>query len=105
MYRNHTETEFWINDTPVPLDRERVAALTKSEWARFSGKTEQSKDEMEQACEVIPLGVTSSFQHWDPYPGIFNYINIFLIDLFSLRFPFICHSVDRVWRRRIPDGC
>lgn len=53
---------------PMPLDRERVRALLRSEWERFSEGTSRSRGEYEAAVRTMPLGVPSSFQHWDPYP-------------------------------------
>lgn len=59
---------FWIPENSQPLDRDHIQALTKKEWATFRAKTTSSGEEMENAKEVIPLGCTSSFQHWDPHP-------------------------------------
>jgi hypothetical protein len=70
MHRNHEETMFWINDSFIPLDGSVVEQLKQAEWIKFVKRTEGSKEEMEKACNVIPLGVTSSFQHWDPYPSM-----------------------------------
>ena len=95
MSRNHEETEFWINEAYTPLDRERVAALTQCEWEKFTKKTGHSKVEMKLASDVIPLGVTSSFQYWDPYPGtlLLTAVMPHLSDALVL---FIC-SVDHIW--------
>lgn len=70
MYRNHEETMFWINESSIPLDSSVVKRLKQAEWEKFVKRTEGSREEMEKACNVIPLGVTSSFQHWDPYPSM-----------------------------------
>ena len=54
--------------TSRPLDPGRVAALTETEWARYRQLTPQSAMHAARAEKTIPLGVPSSFQHWDPYP-------------------------------------
>ncbi|CAM9163587.1 unnamed protein product [Ectocarpus fasciculatus] len=68
----HVESVFWVPITARPLDRSRIKRLLKTEWKKFSKTTEGSEEEMERACEPIPLGCTSSFQHWDPYPISFT---------------------------------
>ncbi len=52
----------------APLDRDRIATLLDAEWARFEKTTPASGTHHERATHVLPLGVPSSFQHWDPYP-------------------------------------
>lgn len=51
-----------------PLDHARVAELTQAEWARYRQITPGSAAHAARAEKTIPLGVPSSFQHWDPYP-------------------------------------
>ncbi len=51
-----------------PLDRERVAPLAAAEWERFTLSTSGSGEHNARARRTLPLGVTSSFQFWDPYP-------------------------------------
>lgn len=51
-----------------PIDRSRADALLAAEWERFSSSTTRSGQHNAQASRTLPLGVTSSFQHWDPYP-------------------------------------
>ena len=46
----------------------RVKKLLAQEWARFQSTTTNSATHNKRASKVLPLGVTSSFQHWDPYP-------------------------------------
>ncbi|MFM6973670.1 MAG: aspartate aminotransferase family protein, partial [Agromyces sp.] len=53
---------------PKPLDHARVAALLEIEWNRFRDSTTAARDESTRAKISSPLGVTSSFQYWDPYP-------------------------------------
>ncbi|MFM7014682.1 MAG: aspartate aminotransferase family protein, partial [Actinomycetota bacterium] len=38
------------------------------EWETFRSTTQNSGSHNKRAAKVLPLGVTSSFQHWDPYP-------------------------------------
>jgi glutamate-1-semialdehyde 2,1-aminomutase len=51
-----------------PLDPARVAKLLAAEWERFVAQTPGSGAHHARALAVLPLGVPSSFQHWDPYP-------------------------------------
>jgi len=51
-----------------PLDRARVESLLAVEWERFEKTTPESGAHHARALGVLPLGVPSSFQHWDPYP-------------------------------------
>ncbi|MEO8329360.1 MAG: aminotransferase class III-fold pyridoxal phosphate-dependent enzyme [Candidatus Nanopelagicales bacterium] len=52
----------------TPLDRARVESLLAEEWERFEKTTPNSGAHHVRAMRVMPLGVPSSFQHWDPYP-------------------------------------
>lgn len=54
--------------TSRPLDPARVEALLAQEWERFTASTPRSGEHNTRASDILPLGVTSSFQHWDPYP-------------------------------------
>jgi len=60
----------WRNvpKTSKPVNQTRVQELLKQEWARFEASTKESGAHNKKASKVLPLGVTSSFQHWDPYP-------------------------------------
>ena len=51
-----------------PVDREVVERLLAAEWARFPSWSGESGAHNERASKTLPLGVTSSFQHWEPYP-------------------------------------
>jgi glutamate-1-semialdehyde 2,1-aminomutase len=42
--------------------------LLDQEWARFKENTSASEKESALALRTMPMGVPSSFQHWDPYP-------------------------------------
>jgi glutamate-1-semialdehyde 2,1-aminomutase len=52
----------------TPISKTRVKKLMAQEWARFQSTTTNSATHNKRASKVLPLGVTSSFQHWDPYP-------------------------------------
>ena len=52
----------------TPVDHTRVAELLAAEWERFAAQTPGSGEHNRRASASLPLGVTSSFQHWDPYP-------------------------------------
>jgi len=51
-----------------PVDKSIVAKLMAAEWDRFTRDTAASGREFNVAAESMPMGVVSSFQHWDPYP-------------------------------------
>ena len=51
-----------------PLDRSVVERLLAAEWERFRDWSAGSGRHNVRAGEALPLGVTSSFQHWDPWP-------------------------------------
>src|SRR6266550_1931600 len=51
-----------------PIDRARVAELTKREKAKFADRTPASAQRYERAAKVMPKGVPSSFQENDPWP-------------------------------------
>lgn len=53
---------------PRPVDPARVQELLAAEWERFTLWSQGSGEHNKRASEALPLGVTSSFQHWDPYP-------------------------------------
>ena len=52
----------------TPLNHSRVAALMAKEWERYAKTTPGSADHAARSTKTLPLGVTSSFQYWDPYP-------------------------------------
>src|SRR5512146_1073437 len=54
--------------TSTPIDPGRVQQLLAAEWERFSSWSKGSGEHNARASRSLPLGVTSSFQHWDPYP-------------------------------------
>ncbi len=50
------------------VDPATVERLLAAEWERFTTWSGGSGAHNERASKSLPLGVTSSFQHWDPYP-------------------------------------
>jgi len=65
---NHKQTFRFVPTTSVPVDPKRVEAILKQEWELFAKNTGKSAEESRRSFKALPLGVTSSFQHWDPYP-------------------------------------
>ncbi len=57
-----------VPTSSAPLDPARVEELTAQEWQRFAAQHPASGAHHARASQVLPLGVTSSFQHWDPHP-------------------------------------
>ena len=68
MQSHHANTFRHIPASSKPVSPERVAAVLADEWKLFTKNTAGSAAESERAVVSLPLGVTSSFQHWDPYP-------------------------------------
>ena len=65
---NHAQTYQAIPASSRPILESKITALLDQEWARFKESTPQSGVESARAKNVLPLGVPSSFQHWDPHP-------------------------------------
>jgi glutamate-1-semialdehyde 2,1-aminomutase len=65
---NHKQTFRFVPSSSVPVDPKRVEAILKQEWELFTKGTDKSAEESRRSFKTLPLGVTSSFQHWDPYP-------------------------------------
>lgn len=65
---NHKQTFRYVPSTSVPVDPKRVEEILKQEWELFTKETGKSAEESRRSFKALPLGVTSSFQHWDPYP-------------------------------------
>jgi glutamate-1-semialdehyde 2,1-aminomutase len=57
-----------VPSSSTPVDKGRVESLIAAEWERFAASTPGSAEHNVRASQSLPLGVTSSFQHWDPYP-------------------------------------
>jgi glutamate-1-semialdehyde 2,1-aminomutase len=65
---HHAQTFRSVPVTSKPVSPQKVEALLASEWNLFTKATKASEIESERSFKSLPLGVTSSFQHWDPYP-------------------------------------
>jgi glutamate-1-semialdehyde 2,1-aminomutase len=61
-------TRRWLPESWTPVDPARVSDLLAREWDSFTMWSQESGTHNKRAAESLPLGVTSSFQHWDPYP-------------------------------------
>ena len=57
-----------LSPDPEPIDPARVQELLQAEWKRFTETTPESGEHNKRASASLPMGVTSSFQYWDPYP-------------------------------------
>jgi glutamate-1-semialdehyde 2,1-aminomutase len=57
-----------LPETSRPVAPRRVVELLAAEWDRFASSTAVSREHNERASRTLPLGVTSTFQHWEPYP-------------------------------------
>ena len=68
MQAPHANTYRRVPTTSTPISPEKVAAVLATEWELFTKNTKASEAESKRAFSSLPLGVTSSFQHWDPYP-------------------------------------
>ena len=61
-------THRWLPQRSTPIAPGRSEQLIAAEWNRFTASTAGSGVHNKRASQTLPLGVTSSFQHWDPYP-------------------------------------
>jgi glutamate-1-semialdehyde 2,1-aminomutase len=61
-------TRRWLPDRSTPVGKAKVERLLAAEWERFTSWSKGSGEHNVQASATLPLGVTSSFQHWEPYP-------------------------------------
>jgi len=68
MNAPHANTYRRVPTTSTPISPDKVAAVLAAEWELFTKNTKGSEVESKRAFNSLPLGVTSSFQHWDPYP-------------------------------------
>ena len=57
-----------VPTSSTPVDPARVKQLLAAEWERFTATTPGSGEHNVRSSKSLPLGVTSSFQHWEPYP-------------------------------------
>jgi glutamate-1-semialdehyde 2,1-aminomutase len=66
--RNAPGTRRVLPTNSQPINPDLVKNLLAAEWDRFTSWSQASGTHNERASASLPLGVTSSFQHWDPYP-------------------------------------
>ena len=64
----HKNTYRRMPASSTPLNQDRISKLLDIEWKRFLDSTAGNRAESAEARMTTPLGVTSSFQYWDPYP-------------------------------------
>jgi glutamate-1-semialdehyde 2,1-aminomutase len=64
----HRQVHRRLPKTTSPIDSTRVQTLIADEWNLYTTATKGSESEISTAKDSSPLGVTSSFQYWDPYP-------------------------------------
>jgi glutamate-1-semialdehyde 2,1-aminomutase len=65
---HHSQTFRQVPLSFRPIPATRIQELLEIESAKFSKLAPASGTENSRAGKVTPLGVASSFQHWEPYP-------------------------------------
>jgi glutamate-1-semialdehyde 2,1-aminomutase len=65
---HHSQTFRQVPLSYRPVSAARIQELLEIERAKFSKLAPVSGSENNRAGKVTPLGVASSFQHWEPYP-------------------------------------
>ena len=65
---NNPQTHRRLSKNPKPISESRIQELLKAEWETFKNAAAKSGVENALASATTPLGVTSSFQYWDPFP-------------------------------------
>jgi glutamate-1-semialdehyde 2,1-aminomutase len=65
---HHSQTFRQVPTSATPVSPARIQELLKIEQDKFVARAPKSGEENARASKVTPLGVASSFQHWDPYP-------------------------------------
>ncbi|MBM3743210.1 MAG: aminotransferase class III-fold pyridoxal phosphate-dependent enzyme [Actinobacteria bacterium] len=65
---HHSQTFRQVPLSFRPIPATRIQELLEIESAKFSKLAPTSGTENNRAGKVTPLGVASSFQHWEPYP-------------------------------------
>ena len=65
---HHSQTFRQVPISATPVSPARIQELLKIEQDKFVARAPKSGEENARASKVTPLGVASSFQHWDPYP-------------------------------------
>jgi glutamate-1-semialdehyde 2,1-aminomutase len=57
-----------VTESSLEISKEKIEKLLESEWQLYRSISPKSHVESKRASATMPLGVTSTFQHWDPYP-------------------------------------
>jgi glutamate-1-semialdehyde 2,1-aminomutase len=65
---HHPQTFRQVPLSATPVSPARIQELLEIERKKFVERAPKSGEENARAGKVTPLGVASSFQHWDPYP-------------------------------------
>ncbi|MFM7873385.1 MAG: aminotransferase class III-fold pyridoxal phosphate-dependent enzyme, partial [Actinomycetota bacterium] len=65
---HHPQTFRQVPLSATPISKARIEELLEVERVKFTARAPKSGEENLRAGKVTPLGVASSFQHWDPYP-------------------------------------
>ena len=66
--KNHPETLRIVTGKSKPVSTSKIQSALQEQWDLFNSSVSKSGIENEAAKKSSPLGVQSSFQHWDPFP-------------------------------------
>ncbi|MEY4105269.1 MAG: hypothetical protein RLZZ478_632, partial [Actinomycetota bacterium] len=66
--KNHPETLRIVTGKSKPVSTSKIQSALQEQWDLFNSSVAKSGIENEAAKKSSPLGVQSSFQHWDPFP-------------------------------------
>jgi glutamate-1-semialdehyde 2,1-aminomutase len=66
--KNHPETLRIVTGKSKPVPASKIQSALQEQWDLFNSSVAKSGNENEAAKKSSPLGVQSSFQHWDPFP-------------------------------------
>jgi glutamate-1-semialdehyde 2,1-aminomutase len=66
--KNHPETLRILTGKSKPVPQSKIESALQEQWELFNSSHKHSGSENTTAKKSAPLGVQSSFQHWDPFP-------------------------------------
>ncbi|MDA2985394.1 MAG: aminotransferase class III-fold pyridoxal phosphate-dependent enzyme [Actinomycetota bacterium] len=66
--KNHPETLRILTGKSKPVPQSKIESALQEQWELFNSSHKRSGSENIIAKKSTPLGVQSSFQHWDPFP-------------------------------------
>ena len=66
--KNHPETLRIVTGKSKPVPTSKIQSALQEQWDLFNSSVAKSATENQVAKKSSPLGVQSSFQHWDPFP-------------------------------------